>query len=564
MKKFTFVKIIVLSSILFTVPVKAAQTDITLNGEPIKETAIIQNGETLLPMRAVLEKLGATISWNNENKCAEAIKNDEYIRFNTTENKIESGIISDVNGYVPISIENKTLIINNGRLYIPFSAAAVFTRCSINDKDQIDISIPADAESWIYYSSWSDGGHMYKIDSNGQNRQMLSDNDCYNLRYADGYIYYSIRGKDEDKIYRINTDGTDEKKIIDKKAYTEGFYDNENKYRYITDDNCIYYTVVPDEDKFDSKILYKLDLSSDKETVIAENIHDVAIFQDEIYVTKSVYGENFDDDCITTIYKIVNDSFEKLTEIASRYSAFIRVEDNEKGEKALICNTYEDFTYEFSNGKWLKKEYKDLFKQTYTEIENSYYYIINNLSDENYEIIKPNEIILYPPCVYYRKTGTDKIETLIENFSPNVYYRENNTLYFMGCEYIFDTKKDNFVPSDYKKSIIINLDNPDEKQEKILDLPEQTWILSSFHKDKKITYRENNCVYSMNFDGSEKTQVFPPTKYINEYSGNIRYSPFLTYESKIPKDYTLWKQYKDGQMSQITNEYTKYYEIVNK
>ena len=568
MKKFTFMQIIVLSSIFFTIPVKAAQTDIIVNGEPIKETAVVENGETLLPMRAVLEKLGASISWNNEKKCAEAVRNGEYISFNTVENKIESGIISDINGHVPVSIEDKELIVIDGRIYIPFSAAATLTRCTIEEENGIYISLPTDAESWIYYASWSDGGHMYKIDSNGQNRQKLSDNDCYNLRHADGYIYYSIRGEDEDKLYRIKTDGTGEEKIIDKKAYPEGFYDKENNYRYITDDNCIYYIIAPDKYEQSSKTLCKLNLSTGKETVIAENIDDAAIFQGEIYVTTAIRGESFDSDHVTTIYKIVNDSFEKLTEIVSKYNAYIRVENNETGKKALICDTYEDFTYELSNGKWLKREYKDSFEQAYTCIEDGYYYIINNLSDENYELIKPNNLMLYPPCVYYRKTGTDEIETLIEKFSPNCYYRENNTLYLIGCEYINSTEKANFIPSDYMKSIIINLDNPEDKQEIAIDLSSKTRTFNSFYinpfKDKKITYEENNRIYCMNFDGSEKMQVFPPTKYINEYSGNIIYSPLLKYESESPKEFTLWKRYKNGQMSQITNEYTKYYKVVNK
>ena len=53
------------------------------------------------------------------------------------------------------------------------------------------------ADGWIYYANWNDNGHLYKIDSNGENEQLLvGDSDCTNTRYLDGIIYYNVNDDD--------------------------------------------------------------------------------------------------------------------------------------------------------------------------------------------------------------------------------------------------------------------------------------------------------------------------------------------------------------------------------
>ena len=74
------------------------------------------------------------------------------------------------------------------------------------------------ADGWIYYADWTDGGKMYKVDTNGENKQKLSDNDCFNIKYYDGWLYYSIRGEDENKLFCIKADGTCEERLSDNKA----------------------------------------------------------------------------------------------------------------------------------------------------------------------------------------------------------------------------------------------------------------------------------------------------------------------------------------------------------
>ncbi len=74
-------------------------------------------------------------------------------------------------------------------------------------------------DGWIYYADWSDGGHMYKVDSNGENKQKISDEDCYDISYYNGRLYYHIRGKDEGCLFTMLPDGSDVTKLSDGYCY---------------------------------------------------------------------------------------------------------------------------------------------------------------------------------------------------------------------------------------------------------------------------------------------------------------------------------------------------------
>ena len=73
-------------------------------------------------------------------------------------------------------------------------------------------------DGWFYYADWDDEGHMYKIDTNGENKQKLSDNDCFYIVYVNGWLYYSIRGEDENKLYVMRKDGKYEQRLTDNTA----------------------------------------------------------------------------------------------------------------------------------------------------------------------------------------------------------------------------------------------------------------------------------------------------------------------------------------------------------
>lgn len=100
-----------------------------------------------------------------------------------------------------------------------------------------------EADGWIYFADWSDGGHMYKVDSNGENLQKLSDEDCYNIVYVDGWIFYSVRGENEGKLYCMRSDGSDNQLVMETQAAlfdrASAYYERDNSF-VSTNVSCVY------------------------------------------------------------------------------------------------------------------------------------------------------------------------------------------------------------------------------------------------------------------------------------------------------------------------------------
>ncbi len=63
---------------------------------------------------------------------------------------------------------------------------------------------------WIYYILR--GGGIYKIQTDGRNRTLLSDSDASNLNVAGGWIYYTTEIKQPETVI-MNTDGTGQQVI---------------------------------------------------------------------------------------------------------------------------------------------------------------------------------------------------------------------------------------------------------------------------------------------------------------------------------------------------------------
>ena len=98
---------------------------------------------------------------------------------------------------------------------------------SLTELDEIktnNMQIPTEeyraSDGWIYYTG-SEGG-IYRIDTNGENKQKLSDNTTYQLTYVDGWLYYLANSKNvttgisETKgYYCTKADGSEEYYITD-------------------------------------------------------------------------------------------------------------------------------------------------------------------------------------------------------------------------------------------------------------------------------------------------------------------------------------------------------------
>ena len=206
---------------------------VTLDGETMEfdKPAKMINDRVMVPMRKAFEAMDAQIQWDGETSSATAIKDALYVKFTDDKEQMELGVLKDGRDdgeqifYDYKQLDSKASVID-GTMYIPMRALAESFHYTVSWDEKtncVEITTPKDAEGWIYYSSWSDGGHMYKSDTNGQNRQLLSTDDCYseksNFSYGGGYIFYSIRDHEnpdnEGALYRIKTDGTGKEKLTE-------------------------------------------------------------------------------------------------------------------------------------------------------------------------------------------------------------------------------------------------------------------------------------------------------------------------------------------------------------
>ena len=82
---------------------------------------------------------------------------------------------------------------------------------------------PADvkqaASGWIYYSNQSDGGRLYRMDSNGENRERLSEHGCCDIEYIGGWLFYRVYDDpnmtEDMPLCCMRSDGKNEKQLSD-------------------------------------------------------------------------------------------------------------------------------------------------------------------------------------------------------------------------------------------------------------------------------------------------------------------------------------------------------------
>lgn len=72
---------------------------------------VLENGTTLVPMRAIFEKLGATIVWNSKNKVVTAKKGETEIKLT-----IDSKVATVNNKSIPLAQPAKVM---NGSTMVP-------------------------------------------------------------------------------------------------------------------------------------------------------------------------------------------------------------------------------------------------------------------------------------------------------------------------------------------------------------------------------------------------------------------------------------------------------------
>lgn len=326
---------------MLSVPILCASAaddiSVTLDGKEIAfdKAPQIMNGRVMVPMRKAFEAIDAKISWDGEASAATAVKEAQYAKFINGSGTMELGVCKDgKDDGEQVFYSNEPLdsapVIIDGTMYVPMRALAETFHYNVEwnaDKKTAEITTPTDADGWIYYSSWSDEGHMYKADTNGQHRQLLSMDDCYATRYSsfgygNGYIFYSVRdaenrdnpNKVEGQLYRIKTDGTGKEKLTDNVAFLLSDYKKSYSCPTADENDDLFFVM---NDKINGEVyynnsksyLYKVNAESGEVTKILDEpirenftylYSDYIYFgydSDELYKRYSVYrmdknGEN--------------------------------------------------------------------------------------------------------------------------------------------------------------------------------------------------------------------------------------------------------------------------------
>lgn len=145
--------------------------DVALSQE---RCAFEQNGEVYIPMRAVCEQIGYIVMWDNEERCAVAVKEGNEI-------KVKIGDKTIVRNGVENNMENETIIKDN-TTYIPAEALTTFNAQYTLDKTRNSVSVEtqANAES----NKW-----IIEYDGNGISRISIKG-DKYNMNWAEGDILW--------------------------------------------------------------------------------------------------------------------------------------------------------------------------------------------------------------------------------------------------------------------------------------------------------------------------------------------------------------------------------------
>lgn len=142
--------------------------------------------------------------------------------------------------------------------------------------------------NWIYLINLNDNSKIYKMDVNGQNRDILCDKEVNDMAIYDNKIYYSYKYNKESYLEVMNTDGTGKQLLaniktrnmvvdkgyiyylndVDEKLYRIELENNsieelsDNKIlKFCKDDNWIFFTLkAPKDSAWRFKGLYRMDI----------------------------------------------------------------------------------------------------------------------------------------------------------------------------------------------------------------------------------------------------------------------------------------------------------------
>ncbi|MCG8539516.1 MAG: DUF5050 domain-containing protein [Clostridia bacterium] len=358
-----FVSLITFSSAEEVIKVKVNSDLVDFDVNPV-----IVDGTTLVPVRAILEKLGMTVDWNADTSTVVGTKDATVIELTINSKKAKKNGIEMELG-VPAKIIN-------GRTFVPvrFIAESLDAVVSWDDASKtVDIKLTnnnnskpsfinggwaVEDEDWIYFysSQYWDISDLYKVKKDGTELTKIASDAIGSIKIIGDWIYFTREGeKWTSNLYKVKKDGTELTKICEDDISGS-----------ITDGEYIYYV-----NKSDNNKLYKIDLDGMNKTKISDD----EISQFDLYKNNIIYiiaedellsGNRF----ITTgkVFKMQKDGTTKA-QISNNNAVnlvvnkddiyYINLNDENKMYKISIhgesdTKVFNDICDEFTiNGEWI-------------------------------------------------------------------------------------------------------------------------------------------------------------------------------------------------------------------
>ncbi len=270
----------VLALILGTSAFARGEIEVRIDGNEIHGEAepVNTDGRVLVPIRAVFEALGASVSWDETERKVYSERGSDFMELTVDSPMMRCGIFNSDGARVwtdEIALDVPTMIIND-YTYVPIRAVSETLGASVKwngEDNSVDIHTYGAVDKPVYYTSLSDYGKLYVFTPDGERRR-LSNKPARDLEMCGNYVYYTsgdtgflyradaydgeelILNRSADKIavddgyayyrdnedgvlYRINIDSRDIERLTDNPVYYPRLY-RDRLYFNLDGDNRLY------------------------------------------------------------------------------------------------------------------------------------------------------------------------------------------------------------------------------------------------------------------------------------------------------------------------------------
>lgn len=224
MKKNTIFIFIFIITVLFNSNVYADDIKVYIDSVEIRFDIppIIENGRTLVPMRAIFESLGAEVDWDNDTKTAAAYKGDIGEAFDNVVNwNNDSRSVTISSNSVDVPIDSNT---NSASGIVGYWSTTHFSNLRVDAYS----GFPLDDYSGEWYAFWDDGTYVRLMTGAGT---VINGTASYSGKYTVDSDSGTIT------FFEIKESWVPSKSTESKKAYTNKTIEDYTVTLQINDDN---------------------------------------------------------------------------------------------------------------------------------------------------------------------------------------------------------------------------------------------------------------------------------------------------------------------------------------